>query len=80
MDMKAGVPFWELLTLGGRECIGTYHENVVPHGQPINLTSKLPINQIPNPDLLVWRFVEYDISEAEVPVESLGYRVCIHHG
>jgi hypothetical protein len=54
-------------------------ENVVPHGHLIHLTVEFPINQIPNPDQLVWYFEEYDVINAKVLVKSLGQPVHIDH-
>lgn len=80
MDMKAGVPFEKSSALGARRCTGTRHENVVWHGCPIYLAAEFPINQVSNPDRLVWYSVQYDITNAQVSVKCPGFRVCIHHG
>ena len=54
MDMKAGVPFEKSSALGARRCTGTRHKNVVWHGCLIYLAAEFPINQVSNPDRLVW--------------------------
>jgi hypothetical protein len=73
MDMKAGVPLRNPLDPGARECVRTHHENIGLLAHLIHLAAEFPINQVSDPDWLVWYPVEYDVADTGVSVKSISF-------